>query len=211
MDLVIKLFFETIKMKKAFLSTLALAFCCILSAQQPPAQQAPAQQPPAKQGLANQPATDPANAQAPFMRYPTLPPFRLLKLDSATYLTKDDVKKNRRTIVMFFSPDCEHCKHQTEAILADFKKFKDIEIVMATYQPFEELKEFNTHYKIYEHPNIKIGRDEKFFLPPFYKIRNLPYLALYDKKGQLVTTFEGTQKVDTIMNAFNEKGAGNSL
>ncbi len=211
MDLAIKLFFETIKMKKAFLSILALAFCHILSAQQPPAQQAPAQQPPAKQGLANQPATDPANAQAPFMRYPTLPPFRLLKLDSSTYLTKDDVKKNRRTIVMFFSPDCEHCKHQTEAILADFKKFRDIEIVMATYQPFEELKEFNTHYKIYEHPNIKIGRDEKFFLPPFYKIRNLPYLALYDKKGQLITTFEGTQKVDTIMNAFNEKGVGNSL
>ena len=139
------------------------------------------------------------------MRYPTLPPFHLLKLDSSTYLTKDDVKKNRRTIVMFFSPDCEHCKHQTEAILADFSKFKDIEIVMATYQPFEELKEFNTHYRIYQYPNIKMGRDEKFFLPPFYKVRNLPYLALYDKKGQLITTFEGTQKVDTIMNAFKEK------
>ena len=34
---------------------------------------------------------------------------------------------------------------------------------------------------------------------------NLPYLALYDKKGQLITTFEGTQKADTILDAF-EKG-----
>jgi thioredoxin-related protein len=154
---------------------------------------------------ANQPATDPANADAPFMRSPTIPPFHLLKLDSATYLTKDDLKKNRRTIVMFFSPDCDHCKHQTENILANFKKFKDVEIVMATYQPFEEMKVFYAHYKLSEHSNIKIGRDEKFFLAPFYKIRNLPYLALYDKKGNLITTFEGTQTAETLEKAFESK------
>jgi thioredoxin-related protein len=176
-------------MKHAFLAVAALTICQFVSAQK----------------LPNQPATDSANASAPFMRYPTIPPFRLLKLDSATYLTKDDLHKNRRTMVMYFSPDCEHCKHQTEAILADFKDFKDIEIVMATYQPFSEIKEFNEHYKIYEHPNILIGRDEQFRLPPFYKIRNLPYLALYDKKGNLITTFEGTQKTDTLINAFNVK------
>ncbi|HEY6899803.1 MAG TPA: thioredoxin-like domain-containing protein [Puia sp.] len=159
--------------------------------------------------FAQQTNPSPANTQqpseqAPYLRFPTLPPFHLLKLDSATYLTKEDVKKGHRTIIMFFSPDCDHCKHQTESILSDFKKFKDINIVMATYQPFEELKEFYSHYKLAEHTNIQLGRDEKFFLPPFYKIRNLPYLALYDKKGNLVNTFEGTQKVDTILAAFDK-------
>jgi len=177
-------------MKKAFLVVLTIACCRILYAQ------------PIKP---NQPATDSSNAQAPFMRFPTLPPFHLLKLDSSTYLTKDDVKKNRKAIVMYFSPDCEHCKHEIENFLGSWDKFKDIEIVMATYQPFSEMKEFNEHYKIYQHPNILIGRDEKFFLPPFYKIHNLPYLALYDKKGNLITTFEGTQKVETILNAFDQK------
>ncbi len=176
-------------MKHPSLAVVALALCHFVSAQQ----------------LPNQPATDTANASAPYMRYPTIPPFRLLKLDSATYLTKDDLHKNRKTIVMYFSPDCEHCKHQIEAILADFKDFRDIQIVMATYQPFSELKEFNERYKIYEHPNILMGRDEQFRLPPFYKIRNLPYLALYDRKGNLVTTFEGTQKADTLISAFNTK------
>ena len=176
-------------MKQVFLAIFALAFSQFVSAQQ----------------LPNQPATDSANANAPFMRFPTVPPFRLLKLDSATYLTKDDLKKNRKTMVMFFSPDCEHCKHQIEAILADFKDFRDIEIVMATYQPFSEMKDFNEHYKIYQHPNIMIGRDEKFVLPGFYRIRNLPYLALYDKKGNLITTFEGTQKADVLANAFASK------
>lgn len=173
-------------MKQVFLAIMALILCQFVSAQK----------------LPNQPATDTANASAPFMRFPTIPPFRLLRLDSATYLTKDDLHKNHKTMVMYFSPDCEHCKHQTEAILADFKDFKDIEIVMATYQPFSEMKEFNEHYKIYQHPNILIGRDEQFRLPPFYKIRNLPYLALYDKKGNLITTFEGTQQADTLVKAF---------
>ncbi len=152
----------------------------------------------------NQNATDPSNAQAPYLKYPTLPPFHLLKTDSSTYLTKEDVKKNRKTIIMFFSPDCDHCKHQTESILGDSKDFKDVEIIMATYQPFEEMKEFYAHYHLADHPNIKMGRDEKFFLAPFYKIRNLPYLALYDKKGNLITTFEGTQKIDTILKAFDQ-------
>lgn len=175
-------------MKHAFLAFVALAFYHIVSAQPK---------------VPNQPATDPANAQAPFMKYPTIPPFHLLGLDSTSYVTPSDLKKNHKTIIMFFSPDCEHCKHQTEAILEDFNAFKDINIIMATYQPFEEMKEFNTHYKMSEHKNVKIGRDEKFVLPPFYKIRNLPYLALYDKKGNLITTFEGTQKPDIILNAFN--------
>jgi len=180
-------------MKKAFLIALALTSSHFLFAQQP-------QQP------AQTTATAPQD-QAPYLKYPTIPPFHLLKLDSTSYLTKDDIKKHHRTLVMFFSPDCDHCKHQTESILADFADFKDIEIVMATYQPFSELKEFNTHYRLFEHPNIKLGRDEKFFLAPFYKIRNLPYLALYDKKGNLITTFEGTQKVETIVKAFQQKAS----
>jgi peroxiredoxin len=182
----IKLF----KMRQTFLLITALACTQFVSGQK----------------LPNQPATDTANAGAPYMRYPTVPPFRLLKLDSTTYLTKDDLRKNRQTMVMYFSPDCEHCKHQTEAILADFKDFRDIEIVMATYQPFTEMKEFNEHYKIFEHPNILIGRDEQFRLPPFYKIRNLPYLALYDKKGNLITTFEGNQKAEDLIKAFTTAG-----
>jgi thioredoxin-related protein len=176
-------------MKKTFLIVFALTCSHFLFAQQTPTSTATAPQ-----------------DQPPYLKYPTIPPFHLLKLDSASYLTKDDIKKHRRTIVMFFSPDCDHCKHQTESILADFAQFKDIEIVMATYQPFSEMKEFNSHYHLADHPNIKLGRDEKFFLAPFYKIRNLPYLALYDKKGNLITTFEGTQKVDTIMKAFQQKG-----
>ena len=156
-----------------------------------------------------QQATPPAAPQepekAPYQQVPYIPPFHILKVDSSTYFTKDDLKKHRETLVMFFSPDCEHCKHQTENLLASMPKFKNIEIVMATYQPFDEMREFYKHYALDKYPNIKLGRDEKFFFVPYYRIHNLPYLALYDKNGNLITTFEGTQKSETLLGAFNYK------
>jgi thioredoxin-related protein len=143
--------------------------------------------------------------EAPYLKNPGIPPFKLLEVDSVHFVTKDDIKKNRKVLLMFFSPECEHCKHQMQDILADFSKFKDIEIVMATFQPFEQMQSFYTYYRIADHPNILMGRDEKYLLPPYYRMQSLPFLALYDKKGQFIAKFEGNQKVDTILHAFEGK------
>jgi thioredoxin-related protein len=138
-----------------------------------------------------------------YVKNPDFPPIRLLEVDSVHYVTKSDIKKNRKVLLMFFSPECDHCKHQISDILAEFDQFKDIEIVMATFQPFDEMKNFYNYYRIGDHSNIRMGRDEKYFLPPYYKMQSLPYLALYNKKGQYITHFEGNQKVQTILNGFN--------
>jgi len=151
-------------------------------------------------------AQTPVNVPEPsYLKNPGIPLFRLLKVDSIHYVTKEDIPKNRKVLLMFFSPECEHCKHQIRDILAEMNKFKDIEILMGTFQPFEEMKTFYEYFKIGDHSNILIGRDEKYFFPPYYKMQSLPFLALYDKKGQYITHFEGNQKVETILNAFEEK------
>jgi len=144
-------------------------------------------------------------ADAPYLKNPGLPPFKLLQVDSLHFVTRDDIKKNHKVLLIFFSPECEHCKHQMRDILEDFSRFKDIEIVMATYQPFDEMKTFYEYFRIGDHPNILMGRDEKYLLPPYYRMQSLPFLGLYDKKGQFITRFEGNQKADTILKAFDGK------
>jgi peroxiredoxin len=176
-------------MKKAFLIVLVMANGLFFFAQPAAAQQA--------QG--------PSKPQAPYLANPTIPPFHLLGPDSVTYLTKDDLKKNQRTIIMFFSPDCEHCKHQTEAFLDSMSQLGNPQIVMATYQSLGEMKDFIRHYRLFEHPNFKVGRDDKFFMVPFYRIHNFPYMALYDKKGNLITTFEGTRSIAILKKAFQQE------
>ena len=85
------------------------------------------------------------------------------------------------------------------------KELKRYQIVMVTYQPFNEMVDFYNEHKIADYSNIKMGLDTKFFLPPFFKIKSLPFQALYDKKGELITTFEGNVDVSKVLEAFAKK------
>lgn len=129
--------------------------------------------------------------------FPTL---QLLQVDSST-LTSGMLKR-QPTLIMYFSPTCDHCQHQMDDMLAQAKALKHIQVVLATYQPFDEMVTFYHKYQLAKHSNYRLGRDVNFILPPFYDIRNLPFLALYNKEGKLITSFEGNVKVDKLIKAF---------
>ena len=138
----------------------------------------------------------------PYLRFPDLPPFKLLKVDSVTYFTKADVPKNKPVLLMIFDPNCDHCQHATEDILKNIESLKNIQVVMSTNASFEGLKDFYNRYELANYKNITVGLEVKYFLVPFYDVRNLPYLAMYDKKGKLITTHEGTIKIEAVIEAF---------
>jgi thiol-disulfide isomerase/thioredoxin len=135
----------------------------------------------------------------PFQRYPTVPPVKLLLTDSLTYFTKEDVSKKMEVLVMLFSPDCEHCQHETEQIIKHIDEFKDVQIIMATTLPFDKMKDFYKKYELNRFSNIIVGRDGAFMLPVFYNVRNLPFLGLYNRKKDLITVFEGSIPVERIL------------
>jgi thiol-disulfide isomerase/thioredoxin len=139
-----------------------------------------------------------------YKRYPTFPPLTLLRADS-TFLTKDDLGKDKPTIIMYFNPLCDHCQHQVEDMIKRMDEFNGIQIVMATYAPMNELTDFIEKYNLSRYSNISTGRDTKYFLQPFYKIGGLPYQALYDAKGNLITTFEGNVKIDSVLTSLKKK------
>lgn len=144
---------------------------------------------------------NPNTTAAPYERFKSLPPFELMGLDGKLF-KRDDLPKNKGTILMFFSPDCHHCLQQMDWMRDAKEKLKGFNFILATYQPMEELKNFHQAYKLADWKNIYIGRDEKYFLPPYFRIKNLPFLALYDKKGQLISVFEGNTKTDLILASF---------
>ncbi len=157
--------------------------------------------------LAGMLALQPAWAQnadtlpPPFKRYPTIPPFELLGLDGQK-ITRDNLAARAGTLIIFFSPDCHHCIQQMDWLKEKRSAFEKYNLVLATYQPMEELQAFFKKYEMAGWKNLYIGRDEKFFFPPYFRIGNLPYLALYDKKGKLLTSFEGTTPIDKVVKGF---------
>ena len=137
-----------------------------------------------------------------YLRFPTLPQFTIYKASDSTTFTRDDLKKRKPTVFIIFSPDCEHCQHETESLIANIDKFKDAQIVMVEYLAYEEMKKFYTNYKIENYPNIIMGRDAKFFLPVFFKVESLPAIYVYDKKGNFKQSFSGSVKIDKIAAAL---------
>jgi thioredoxin-related protein len=137
-----------------------------------------------------------------YLRFPTIPPFKLTKVPDSTYFSKDDLKKKKPTIVMVFSPDCEHCQEMTKQITANIKLFKKAQIVMATPVGFSYVKKFYEEYKIANYSTITMGRDPTYFLGTFYKVRSFPAIFIYNKKGQLVNWFTGEVELKKIVDSY---------
>jgi len=137
--------------------------------------------------------------EAPYKRFPTPPPFRLLLTDSSTYFTKDELAKKKAVMVMLFSPECEHCRLETEEIIQHIDAFEKVQIIMSTTLPFGKMAAFYTNYNLKRFDNIIVGKDINYLLPTFYNIRNLPFLAFYDKNKKLISVFEGALPIEKIL------------
>jgi thioredoxin-related protein len=140
-----------------------------------------------------------------FRQSKDFPSFTLQKIDKSIF-SSARLKKNVPTIIIFFSPTCEHCQHQMEWMIKRMNDLKKYQFVMATYQPIEELADFNKKYQLAKYPNFVIGRDTNYFFPPFYQIHNFPFIAFYDNQGKMITTNEGNMTVDNMLKKF---GKGN--
>lgn len=139
------------------------------------------------------------STKAPYLRFPSFPPVKLLMPDSASYFTKNDLSKKSAVMLMLFNPQCDHCQHKTEEIIKNIDRFKNIQIVMATSMPFKTMKEFMEKYKLAAYKNITVAQDTHYFLPSYYMIKNLPFLAFYNKKKELISVFEGAMPIEKAL------------
>jgi len=137
-----------------------------------------------------------------YLRFPILPSFKLTKVPDSSTFTRQDLKKNKPTVVMIFSPDCEHCQEETKMLTANIDLFKKAQIIMASPTEYRFLRAFYEEYKIAGHPNITMGRDPGYYFGTFYKVRSFPAIFIYDKKGNLVTNFSGETPIKEIADAL---------
>jgi len=137
-----------------------------------------------------------------YLRFPTIPPFTIYKAADSSAFTREDLQKRKSTVFMIFSPECEHCQHETEALIKEIDKFKNAQIIMIDYLPHDVMVKFYKDYKIANYPVITMGRDAKFFFPIFFQVKSLPAIYVYDKKGKFKQAFEGSVKIEKIAEAL---------
>ena len=148
-----------------------------------------------------------ANAQPDtsliYLRFPTVPPFSIIKIPDSTRFTKADLIHMQATLVIVFKPDCDHCQLTTKEIIKNISSFKNVQIIMASPAGYAQLKKFYEDYDLARYPGIVIGRDPGYFLGSFYKIRSFPAIFLYDTDANFVKAFDGSIPVIKIVEVLN--------
>jgi len=119
----------------------------------------------------------------------SLPSLKLLKLDSATSVDIEKDSPSRPLLILYFSPDCEHCQEQTRRILNNLDGLKDVSIYFLSPSSINELRGFSDSFHINKYPGITIGRDYEYNFFNFFKIKGFPAIALYDAQHKLIRLF----------------------
>jgi thiol-disulfide isomerase/thioredoxin len=144
-----------------------------------------------------------ANAQKfdtipPYQKDSTIPALSILQTDS-TWFNKEALPRNEPVVIIYFRPDCGHCQLTAHEFEQKMDQLKDVFFIWVSYDSVSHIKSFAEEYKLLDAKNIKVGRDTKYYVPSFFKIKFTPYIAVYNKKGKLIQTYEGGTDPDTII------------
>jgi thiol-disulfide isomerase/thioredoxin len=155
-------------------------------------------------GLHTQAQDNQQQDQAPYLKVPYVPPFKLLLTDS-TWYTKEDLPKKKPIVVIYFSPDCSHCQWEAQQIVDSMEYLSNAFFVFASYKKMPEIKEFAEKYKLLAQPNIKVGRDTAYFIPSFFRVKFTPFIGMYDEDGKFVKAFPKGATIEDLRAVLERK------
>lgn len=119
-----------------------------------------------------------------------LPPFRIVQ-PGGKILKAENLPFEKPILVIYFSPDCDHCQAFMNDFFKKISSFKKASIAMITFVQVEKVQKFMNDYKVNKYPNIVAGTEgTTFFLRNYYKINDIPFVALYDKNGNLISSYQ---------------------
>ena len=115
-------------------------------------------------------------------------PFVITMVNGKSYTYKE-LKPNTATVLIYFSPTCDHCKEFTKELVKHEKELKSKQIVMVGYEPINEMKKFDSLFHISTLPNFKMGTEGyTFIVQKYYSVQRFPFVAMYNKQMKLVKT-----------------------
>lgn len=118
-----------------------------------------------------------------------LPPFRMV-LSNGSFFSREQIKKNKPVILIYFSPDCDHCKRLMKDFLARAHDFNGAEVVLITYQPLQAVQQFVRAYQLGRYANITVGTEvPMYYIRYYYNLSNTPFTVLFNRRGEQVFSY----------------------
>lgn len=128
----------------------------------------------------------------------SIPPFKMLLTNGKTF-SVSDLPKRKPVVIIYFSPDCEHCQTLMNAFFKKVNSFKNAEVIMVTFRPVSEVVDFEKSYKTNKYSNIVVGTEvPAFFFKMYYNLVNTPFTVLFDKQGKYIYSYRKETPIDDL-------------
>lgn len=85
-----------------------------------------------------------------------LPKFSFLQIGSKGEISRSDLRGGK-TVVLYFSPDCEHCRALGEDIGRQLGRLRDIDFVFVTRFDEGDAIAYARDFGLWEQPNMYFG------------------------------------------------------
>jgi thiol-disulfide isomerase/thioredoxin len=130
----------------------------------------------------------------------TIPTFVLDNVVDSTAFTDANLDKTKKTIFIYYGPDCGHCIHFAKKMMDSISMFKNTQIVMMSSVDYQRIKTFYYDNKMNDVPFITMGRDPKYAFVSLFDIRQFPSAYLYDEKGRFVKSYSSEVAIADLIN-----------
>ena len=129
----------------------------------------------------------------------TMPAFSIIQSNGKT-LNTTKLPKTNPVVLIYFSPDCDHCTVLLNNMFSQIDQFKKATILLISFRPMNEIVEFEKKYKTAAYKNIIVGMEQPvFFLKNLYDLKSTPFTALFRKNGNLVYSYKKETSVNDLV------------
>ena len=121
--------------------------------------------------------------------------FPLFDFDSARF----HLTSNRKTMVVYFDSECDHCQYELNQIFINKNSFKDSDIILMSSELISTIKRYAEKSCPGDLHNIrftKINPDEAY---ETFGSLVVPQIFIYGTDGMLIKEFKGETEIDVVL------------
>ncbi len=119
---------------------------------------------------------------APYWLNRNIPTFKVVAAADSSFFEETELAKNKIIIFMLFNPECEHCQRQFSMLVKIPKLQKEAQVILASTETWEKIREFYTKYKVGNFPFVKLCKDYKYTFGAHFQPKTVPVIAIYNKQ-----------------------------
>lgn len=133
-----------------------------------------------------------------------LPKFSFPQIGSKGEIGRSDLRDGK-TVVLYFSPNCEHCRSLAADIGKQLGRLRDIDFVFVTRFDEADAVTFAREFKLWEQPNVYFGLDMNAAFYNYFGEMYIPSAYVFNEDGKLLQVLYQNTMVNDILDVYAGK------